>query len=354
MGMAHDPSSFAATILEAVPEPVVVLDSSGNVRWGNRAAERMFGRSLNESVGMPALDLVHPDDLELVLRSFSSVQRKVVGTLIEVRVMTVTGWRVIEVIGAPTVWQDDGMAVVFCFRDLTDRRRFEVARKDEASFRTLLQNSPTVTILLTDEGRIESASASISRVLGHDPENIEGQRLVNLVANPDRVAFLAALGRAIKGATASSPVTVRVHLPRYPTDELILAELTLVNLLDDLTVRGILVTAQDITARAKAEHELHAELVAHAKTASRLLQSLTRREIEVLDMLAETETASEIAKKLVVSVRTVESHLANAYRKLGVHNRAAATIEFARLRQTVTAKPAELDAGGHLATGSVA
>ena len=341
-------------LLDALPEPVVVLGSSGNLCWGNRSAERMFGRALQDSVGMPALDLVHPDDLELVLRSFSSVQRKVVGTLIEVRAMTVTGWRVLEVIGAPMTWPDNETAVVFCFRDLTERRRFEVARNDEVSFRTLLQNSPTVTILLTDAGTIESASAAISRLLGHDPEQVEGQRFVELVASSDRFAFVAALGRAKEGATASNPVTVRVRVPRYPTGEPVLVELTLVNLLDDPTVRGMLVTAQDVTARAKAERELHEELVAHAKTAARLLDSLTRREVEILELLAETETAAQMAERLVVSVRTVESHLANAYRKLGVHNRAAAATEFARLRQTVAGKLVDAGAGARFATGSVA
>jgi len=42
-----------------------------------------------------------------------------------------------------------------------------------------------------------------------------------------------------------------------------------------------------------------------------------------------------MAKRLSVSVRTVESHLANAYRKLGVRNREDAAAEFARLRSAV-------------------
>ena len=48
---------------------------------------------------------------------------------------------------------------------------------------------------------------------------------------------------------------------------------------------------------------------------------LTRRQIEVLRMVAEGKTNREIADALVLSVRTVERHLSDAYAKLGARNR---------------------------------
>lgn len=49
---------------------------------------------------------------------------------------------------------------------------------------------------------------------------------------------------------------------------------------------------------------------------------LTRRETEVLRLIAMGHTNREIAEKLVISVRTAESHRANIMGKLGLHNRA--------------------------------
>lgn len=49
--------------------------------------------------------------------------------------------------------------------------------------------------------------------------------------------------------------------------------------------------------------------------------SLTRREREVVRLAAEGRTTAEIAGALFVTNRTVESHLANAYAKLGVRTR---------------------------------
>ena len=51
---------------------------------------------------------------------------------------------------------------------------------------------------------------------------------------------------------------------------------------------------------------------------------LTGREVEVLRLLAEGRTNREIADALVLSVHTIERHLANAYRKIGARNRADA------------------------------
>ena len=56
-----------------------------------------------------------------------------------------------------------------------------------------------------------------------------------------------------------------------------------------------------------------------------LPDGLTAREAEVLRLVAAGRTNKEIASELVLSVHTVERHLANAYRKMSVRNRADAT-----------------------------
>jgi predicted ATPase/DNA-binding CsgD family transcriptional regulator len=55
------------------------------------------------------------------------------------------------------------------------------------------------------------------------------------------------------------------------------------------------------------------------------LEELTSRELEVLRLVAGGGTDAEIAEALVVSVRTVHSHLRSVYRKLGVSSRSSAT-----------------------------
>ena len=52
---------------------------------------------------------------------------------------------------------------------------------------------------------------------------------------------------------------------------------------------------------------------------------LSRREVEVLVLVASGRTNRQIAEQLFLSVATVERHLVNLYRKIGVHRRTEAT-----------------------------
>lgn len=53
---------------------------------------------------------------------------------------------------------------------------------------------------------------------------------------------------------------------------------------------------------------------------------LTEREVEVIGLLARGSQAKQIARELDISTRTAERHIQNAYRKIGVSTRAAATL----------------------------
>lgn len=64
---------------------------------------------------------------------------------------------------------------------------------------------------------------------------------------------------------------------------------------------------------------------------------LSEREAQVLDLVAEGCSNAEVAERLVLSVRTVERHLLNAYTKLGVRGRAAAAALWTRRDASPTA-----------------
>jgi LuxR family maltose regulon positive regulatory protein len=84
-------------------------------------------------------------------------------------------------------------------------------------------------------------------------------------------------------------------------------------------------------ARDYVEQILRAFAAEHASPQPRLvkppsaqaemIEPLTPREQEVLELLAQRMTAKEIAQKLVVSDQTVKRHRVNIYQKLGVHTR---------------------------------
>jgi LuxR family transcriptional regulator, regulator of acetate metabolism len=68
------------------------------------------------------------------------------------------------------------------------------------------------------------------------------------------------------------------------------------------------------------------------RAANGLEDELTRRELEVLSMLAEGETNARIATRLIVSEDTVKTHVKHILRKLGVHNRSQAVSRYYRAK----------------------
>lgn len=63
-----------------------------------------------------------------------------------------------------------------------------------------------------------------------------------------------------------------------------------------------------------------------------VIESLTDREREILELLAQGSSNKTIATKLYLSVRTVEGHLANIYSRLGVHSRTEAMLVAVKIR----------------------
>ena len=61
-------------------------------------------------------------------------------------------------------------------------------------------------------------------------------------------------------------------------------------------------------------------------------EPLTRREIEVLDLLARGLTYALIADRLGISEHTVTTHIKNTYRKLDVHSARAAVYRALQMR----------------------
>ena len=56
----------------------------------------------------------------------------------------------------------------------------------------------------------------------------------------------------------------------------------------------------------------------------------TKREEDVLNLIAKGFTNKEIAQNLVVSEHTVKAHLESIYKKLGVHNRVQAVLRLVK------------------------
>lgn len=233
-------------LLDESPDAVLGIDVGGVIRYASRSAERLLGWRAEEWIGRDGFELVHPDDHAHLLGSIGTVQRKSVGRPIEARVGAADGsWRWLELVGRSLLDDPEMGLILLSLRDVTERRRLEVAAGDATRFEVLLRYSPTVIVVCDADGRIATLSASLTRQLGHDQETVEGRPLTELAHPDDAHLVAAALGRAHESPSRTTQVDVRllrvgdVDTPWY--------RLQLVDLLDDPVVAGVIVAAHDVT-----------------------------------------------------------------------------------------------------------
>ena len=93
-------------------------------------------------------------------------------------------------------------------------------------------------------------------------------------------------------------------------------------------VAGLLLGADDYLVKPYADGELIARLTnLYRRSRARRLgeaRRLTKRELEVLDLLGEGLRHDDIARQLFISPKTVATHVEHILRKLGVRSRAEA------------------------------
>ncbi|GIF22346.1 diguanylate cyclase (GGDEF)-like protein/PAS domain S-box-containing protein [Actinoplanes tereljensis] len=128
----------------------------------------------------------------------------------------------------------------------------EVNRRDsEAWFRTLIQNSSDVILIVTDDDHIRYASPSAAGVLGH--EDLAGTPLTALVAvsHHQTMQHILTAVRGGRGTQNAPDLTVL-----RADGQLIKVEVDGRDLRDDPTVGGLVLTLGDVTERRRLEDDL--------------------------------------------------------------------------------------------------
>jgi DNA-binding NarL/FixJ family response regulator len=84
-------------------------------------------------------------------------------------------------------------------------------------------------------------------------------------------------------------------------------------------------TGQKVLEPSVAQHVTEL-LHKHSAERQQIYDGLTKRELQVVSMVARGLVAKEIAHKLRISEKTVRNHISNIYRKLGIFDRSQAVL----------------------------
>jgi len=166
----------------------LIFTRHGVIQWVSPSFTEQFGWAPDEVVGRHGEMLVHPDDVDIVLRSRAGLGAGRSGR-VRLRHLRKDGGVVwCESSGRP-VRGDDGEVegAVIAVRDITDQvEAEEEARRSEARYRLVAEHSSDVVYVADPDGDFAWVSPSVETVLGWRPEDLIGTPVIDLLAEEDR------------------------------------------------------------------------------------------------------------------------------------------------------------------------
>jgi len=247
----RDDARATSLSVDGLADPVLVIDSVGTLRYANDTAADVLGWDATELLGTSVLELIHPDDVNLAMLSLETVTAKDFGDLITLRARTGFGtWRYLEVRGSYRPDRvDDPLSglIVIVARDVTERYRLEFDQGDIQVLRTVMANMHGMVVMADRNGHVLSVNGAVTRFLGHDPELVRGNSILDYLHPEDRDKVLD----AAQSLGAQESITLDARVMKADAEPLV-CEFTVNNLLDDPVVASYVISAQIATALADA------------------------------------------------------------------------------------------------------
>ncbi|HYY07961.1 MAG TPA: EAL domain-containing protein, partial [Actinomycetota bacterium] len=128
-------------------------------------------------------------------------------------------------------------------------------QQTEARFRSLVQNSTDVVMVVDADSTVRYVSPSVQGVFGYEPEELEGTKLVGLIHPEDKaqvIQFLTPSGREGVGPTT----TLIESRMRHRDDFWLHIETLRTDLMHDPNVKGIVLNSRDVSERKAFEQQL--------------------------------------------------------------------------------------------------
>ena len=164
-------------VLEAAPDAMLICNQQGEITLSNLQCEEIFGYRRDELQGR-SLEMLLPERFRdrhatHIEKFFSHPQTRAMGIGLELTGRRKNGTEVPVEISLSPLQTEEGLHTLAAIRDVTARRcAGEQARKNEARYRLLFENSMDGILLTVPDGRIFDANPSACSILGRTREQI--------------------------------------------------------------------------------------------------------------------------------------------------------------------------------------
>jgi PAS domain S-box-containing protein len=328
-------------LLNALPAMVGYWDSDLLNRLANDAYIEFFGKSPQEMRGTHIRDLLGP---ELYAKNLPHIEAALRGEkqLFDREIPTPSGEiRYTQASYVPDLAEDGEVRGFFVLvTDITERRRIE---KEMEHSRTRLAEAERIARMGSWEWDLPTRQMTCSEGLldiygiGPDDFNANYEPGASQYVHPDDRARVGA--EMEEAVAAGTPVDFEYriirpdgHIRRLHSR----AELTVDSEGRPLRLTGTVQDVTELRAAAEALHQTASDLGRRAAAlqgsrtagASDLTTLLTSRQVEILALIAEGLSNSEIASRLYLTESTVKWHVRKILRALGVSNRAQAVARY--------------------------
>ncbi len=174
--------SRLATLLDSVPDGVVVADNKGKIEWVNKQTVELFGYENDEILGKPVETLLPKRyrDKHVAHRDGYAKAPRVrnMGEALELLGRHKTGEEFPIAVSLSPVTIDQGQRVIASVRDITAQRD-DIRRIRDLNKRlsTLLNDAPDGVIVAGADGRITSVNLQAELLFGYDRTELLGQQV---------------------------------------------------------------------------------------------------------------------------------------------------------------------------------
>jgi PAS domain S-box-containing protein len=255
------------------------------------------------------------------------------------------GKKCVIVAGEPIYITNDA-SMLFTFADLDPLKSTEHAlRQSEERFSKSFQLSPVPQLITTfKEFRVTEVNQAFHDLMGYAKEEVVGSAATDLFLFSDKIAQ-----RKFESTFEKTGGVHSIDLKMQTKDEIMLECLISAAIVTINDERCVLWAIQDITDRKQSEDELVSAIEAVMEDTSWFsrtvveklaglrratqpllpsvdLDELTEREHDILGLICQGQSDSQMSQELGLSPNTIRNHVSSLFRKIGVNRRAAAII----------------------------